>query len=154
MLTMITKRLLFLAAAIAAALVPAAPARAQGFSGAGSTFAHPILARWGQVHATLQGEGGAYVAAEANLHYEPVGSTAGVMRVLQGAVDFGATDVPLPPDEVAKHNLAQFPFVTGGVAVVVTCKAWRRTPCGCPGPCWPTSTSARSPAGPTPRSGS
>lgn len=110
MLTMIAKRLLFLAAA---------PARAEGFSGAGSTFAHPLLARWGQVHATLQGEGGAYVAAESNLDYEPVGSTAGVMRVLQGAVDFGATDVPLPLDEVAKHNLAQFPFVTGGVAVVV-----------------------------------
>ena len=104
---------------LALSCVPSAQPQAQGFSGAGSTFAHPILARWGQVFATLQGEGGAYVAAEANLDYEPVGSTAGVMRVLQGAVDFGATDVPLPPDEVAKHNLAQFPFVTGGIAIVV-----------------------------------
>lgn len=94
-------------------------AEAQGFSGAGSTFAQPILARWGQIFATLQGEGGAYVSADNTLDYEPVGSMGGVMRVLQGGVDFGATDIPMLPEELAKHGLAQFPMVTGGVAIVV-----------------------------------
>lgn len=113
------RRLLAVAVLLALVVAAPTPSQAQRFSGAGSTFAHPILARWGQVFATLLGEGGAYVAAESNLDYEPVGSMGGIMRVVQGAVDFGATDVPLPPDEVARHNLAQFPFVTGGVAVAV-----------------------------------
>lgn len=94
-------------------------AQAEGFSGAGSTFAHPILARWAREFATLQGEGGAHVSVDRLLDYEPVGSLGGVMRVLQGGVDFGVTEVPLPPEELARHGIAQFPFVTGGIAVVV-----------------------------------
>jgi phosphate transport system substrate-binding protein len=103
------------------ALLDATPvsSRSEGFSGAGSTFAYPALARWGQVFATLQGEAGAFVSADANLDYEPVGSLAGVMRVLHGAVDFGVTDVPMAPDELDRHGLSQFPLISGGVAVVV-----------------------------------
>ncbi|MBL6082276.1 phosphate ABC transporter substrate-binding protein PstS [Belnapia sp. T18] len=93
-------------------------ADAQGMVGAGSTFAHPVLARWGQVFATLQGEGGAYVSAETNLDYEPVGSFGGLMRVLQGAANFAVSDVPLLPEEVDRHSLMQFPLVTGSVVVV------------------------------------
>ena len=94
------------------------PALADGFAGAGSTFAHPLLARWGQVYTSLQGEGGSAFWADGGFDYEPVGSMGGIMRVLQRAVDFGATDVPMPPEEVEQHRLAQFPVATGGVAVV------------------------------------
>ena len=94
------------------------PAAAQALTGAGSTFAQPVIARWGQLFATLQGDGGASVSADANLDYEPVGSTGGMMRVLQRAVDFGVTDVPMTPEELARHELAQFPVVSSGVAVV------------------------------------
>lgn len=93
-------------------------AQAQGFTGAGSTFAHPILARWGQVFSTLEGEGGGAFAADGGFDYEPVGSLAGVLRVIQGAVEFGATDVPLTPEELGRQSLIQFPIVTGGIAVV------------------------------------
>ncbi|WP_159998875.1 phosphate ABC transporter substrate-binding protein PstS [Roseomonas sp. 18066] len=109
---------LLLSAALAA--IPLAPAAAEGFAGAGSTFAHPLLARWGQVYSSLQGEGGSAFAADGGFDYEPVGSTGGIMRVLQGAVDFAATDVPLPPEEVERHHLAQFPIATGGVAIAAT----------------------------------
>jgi phosphate transport system substrate-binding protein len=111
-----------LAAIVLAAMIIAAPllsASAESFSGAGSTFAHPILARWGQAYASLQGEGGSAFAADGGFDYEPVGSTAGIMRVLQGAVEFGATDVALSPAELDQHRLAQFPIGSGGVAVVV-----------------------------------
>jgi phosphate transport system substrate-binding protein len=98
--------------------VPASFALAEGFAGAGSTFAHPLLARWGQTYSSLQGEGGSAFAVDGGFDYEPVGSVGGIMRVLQGAVDFGVTDVPMAPDEVERHRLAQFPIATGGVAVV------------------------------------
>jgi phosphate transport system substrate-binding protein len=97
----------------------ATTAVAQGFTGAGSSFAHPILSRWAQAYAARDGEGGAVVDGEGGLDYEPVGSLGGVMRVAQRAVDFGATDVPLAPAELEAMALRQFPFVSGGVAVVV-----------------------------------
>ncbi|WP_338665771.1 phosphate ABC transporter substrate-binding protein PstS [Pararoseomonas sp. SCSIO 73927] len=99
-------------------VLSARPALADGLAGAGSTFAHPLLARWGQVYSSLQGEGGSAFAVDGGFDYEPVGSMGGIMRVLQGAVDFGATDVPMPAEEVERHRLAQFPIATGGVAVV------------------------------------
>ncbi len=111
-----------LAAIVLAAMIIAAPllsASAESFSGAGSTFAHPILARWGQAYASLQGEGGSAFAADGGFDYEPVGSTAGIMRVLQGAVEFGATDIALPPQELDQQRLLQFPVTSGGVAIVV-----------------------------------
>jgi phosphate transport system substrate-binding protein len=89
-----------------------------GFSGAGSTFAAPIMAQWGRAFATQQGEGGAVVDGEGGLDYEPVGSLGGVVRVLNRAVEFGLTDVPMTPEEVARNGLVQFPLVMGGVAVV------------------------------------
>ena len=36
-----------------------------------------------------------------------------------GTVDFGASDMPLRPDELAKAGLGQFPLVIGGVVPVV-----------------------------------
>ena len=53
------------------------------------------------------------------LDYEPVGSLAGTLRVRDRAVDFGASDVPLPSEELAKLGLGQFPIVIGGVTVAV-----------------------------------
>ena len=113
--------------AAAGALLPAGTAAAQGFSGggaltqgfsgAGSTFAQPILERWGHLFAAGEGEGGTMISADSAMDYQPVGSLGGVVRVMQGQVDFGATDVPLPPETVAEAGLAQFPFVSGGVAV-------------------------------------
>jgi phosphate transport system substrate-binding protein len=103
-----------------AALVPAVlplPARAQSFAGAGSTFAAPLMAQWNRAFTTLQGEGGGIADLDGGLDYEPVGSLGGLMRARAGGVEFGASDVPLPPEEVERHNLAQFPVAMGGVAI-------------------------------------
>jgi phosphate transport system substrate-binding protein len=112
-----TAGLLLPAGRLAAQAFTGGSALTQGFSGAGSTFAQPILERWGHLFAAVEGDGGAVISADSAMDYQPVGSLGGVVRVMQGQVDFGATDVPLPPETVEEHSLAQFPFVSGGVAV-------------------------------------
>jgi phosphate transport system substrate-binding protein len=100
------------------ALPARAQERAQALSGAGSTFVQPLIDRWGRAFAAAnEGEGGVAVSGYATLDYEPVGSAGGVVRLLQGAVDFAATDVAMAPEELDRHGLAQFPIVSGGVAV-------------------------------------
>lgn len=110
------------------------PARAQdvlgstGITGAGSTFAFPVISQWSRQYREGDTVGGITVfagsgldspSASTALDYESVGSLAGTQRVRQGAVDFGASDVPLRSDELTKLGLGQFPIVIGGVAVVV-----------------------------------
>jgi phosphate transport system substrate-binding protein len=121
---------------IAASLAAAAlPARANdilgettGIKGAGSTFAYPVLSMWSREYRTWLSKGGEFPApntgledppASSALQYESVGSLAGTLRVKDGAVDFGASDMPLSSTELAAFGLGQFPIVMGGVAVVV-----------------------------------
>jgi phosphate transport system substrate-binding protein len=98
-----------------------------GVRGAGSTFAYPLLSRWSNEYRDWSAKGGAYAVPSgglddalpsSRLEYEAVGSLAGVQRVRQRAVDFGASDMPLSAAELSADGLAQFPFVIGGVVVV------------------------------------
>ncbi len=121
------------AIAVAGTVPPAAAQDVLGdtsavVSGAGSTFGHPILSRWAQgyrnwisggVDIPLAGSGLDDGPTRNALAYEPVGSLAGIMRVRERAVDFGASDMPLKSDELAKLGLVQFPIVIGGVVAVV-----------------------------------
>jgi phosphate transport system substrate-binding protein len=118
-----------------AALAALAPANAQqdvmgstGITGAGSTFAYPIISRWARGYQRWTSGGGDYAAtggglddppSEPRFDYEPVGSLAGTMRAKDRSVDFGATDAPLSSQELAKLGLGQFPVVMGGVVAVV-----------------------------------
>ena len=58
-------------------------------------------------------------SATTSLQYEPVGSLAGTLRVKDRAVDFGASDMPLTPGELANLGLGQFPIAIGGVVVAI-----------------------------------
>ena len=115
------------AIAAVVATVLAAPAGAEEIAGAGSTFAFPIISKWSQAYRQVQaaGEFPAFKSglddprSQDTLDYEPIGSTGGMMRVKERAVDFGASDVPLQSAELEKLGLAQFPLVMGGVAAVV-----------------------------------
>lgn len=106
-----------LAALAAAALLAPAPAFAQGVTGSGSTLVQPLLNRWNQDH--LRSQWTAESQPSGGLDYEAVGSQAGVMRIKDRAVDFGATEAPLSPDEAQLYSLAQFPVVVGGVVAAV-----------------------------------
>jgi phosphate transport system substrate-binding protein len=120
--------------ALAATLVWPTGATAQDvigdsqFSGAGSTFAYPIISRWSRGYDRWVAGGGDFPTTGAGLDdpptkpaldYEPVGSLAGTMRVKDRRADFGTSDVPLSSQELGKLGLGQFPVVMGGVAIAV-----------------------------------
>jgi phosphate transport system substrate-binding protein len=97
-------------------------------TGAGSTFAYPIVSRWSKAYHRWVAGGGDFAITGSGLDdppsapvldYEASGSLAGTMRVRMGAVDFGASDVPLSSAELEKLGLCQFPIVIGGVVAVV-----------------------------------
>jgi len=78
--------------------------------GAGSTFAYPVLAKWAETYEAGTG---------VKIDYQAVGSGVGIRQIKSRTVDFGASDAPLRPDELAVAGLMQFPIVFGGVAPVV-----------------------------------
>lgn len=120
-------------AAVVFAAISIAPAHAEQeisgreITGAGSTFAYPVISEWSRAYdrARFENEydvGGSGLdgpPAGRSLTYEPVGSFAGMLRVHTGQVDFAASDVPLKSEELAKLGLGQFPVVMGGVVAAV-----------------------------------
>jgi phosphate transport system substrate-binding protein len=101
---------IWLPALVGLLLTTSLPAQAAETMGAGSTFVFPILAKWGAAYEAKTGN---------KIAYESNGSGAGLAQVKARAVDFGASDMPLRPDELSKAGLGQFPLVIGGVVPVV-----------------------------------
>ena len=86
---------------------------AQDVTGAGATFPAPLYAKWADAYNKANG---------ARLNYQSVGSGAGLNQIRAKTVDFGASDMPLKDDQLAKDGLVQFPTVIGGVVPVVNIK--------------------------------
>ena len=82
-------------------------------TGAGSTFVFPILSKWSSAYGAATGD---------TIEYQSIGSGAGITKIKAATVDFGASDMPIKSDELAKLGLAQFPLVIGGVVPVVNVK--------------------------------
>jgi phosphate transport system substrate-binding protein len=61
-------------------------------------------------------------ATGAKINYQSVGSGAGIKQIEAKTVDFGASDMPLKDEELAKKGQMQFPTVIGGVVPVVNIK--------------------------------
>jgi phosphate transport system substrate-binding protein len=91
----------------------ACSAAAQDMTGAGATFPAPVYAKWADAY---------HKATGARLNYQSIGSGAGIQQIRAKTVDFGASDMPLGDEELAKENLVQFPMVIGGVVPVVNIK--------------------------------
>jgi len=83
-------------------------------TGAGSTFVNPILSRW-----TADYMADFHVSGGTRIVYQSIGSGAGIELIKARKVDFGASDKPLSPEELAQAGLGQFPLVIGGVVPVV-----------------------------------
>src|ERR1700760_3759856 len=97
--------------AVAAALaLSSALALADEVTGAGSSFAAPIYSKWAEAYAK---------ATSNKVNYQSVGSGAGIKQIKDKTVDFGASDMPLPDDELKAAGLIQFPTVVGGVVPVI-----------------------------------
>ncbi|QNT77468.1 phosphate ABC transporter substrate-binding protein PstS [Entomobacter blattae] len=79
-------------------------------TGVGSSFAAPIYQRWA---ASSQSQ------THIKLNYQALGSSAGQNQIMNHTVDFGASDVPLPPNKLEYNHLLQFPTILGGIVPVV-----------------------------------
>jgi phosphate transport system substrate-binding protein len=83
---------------------------AQEVTGAGSTFIYPVLFKWATDYDHKTG---------VKVNYQSIGSGAGVAQIKEGAVDFGATDMPMSASDLQASGLQQFPSVIGGVVPVI-----------------------------------
>jgi phosphate transport system substrate-binding protein len=88
----------------------ATSALAADITGAGSTFAYPIYAKWAEMYKKTSGNG---------LNYQSIGSGAGIKQIKAKTVDFGASDMPLSLEELNADGLMQFPTIMGGVVAIV-----------------------------------
>lgn len=88
-------------------------ASAQEVTGAGASFPAPLYAKWAADYNKATG---------VRINYQSVGSGAGIRQIDAKTVAFGATDMPLRDDELAKKGQIQFPTVIGGVVPVVNIK--------------------------------
>lgn len=96
-----------------AVALAAGPALAQDVTGAGASFPAPVYAKWADAYNKATG---------ARINYQSIGSGAGIKQIKAKTVDFGASDMPLNDDELAKEGMIQFPTVIGGVVPVVNIK--------------------------------
>lgn len=85
-------------------------AQAVDITGAGATFPAPIYAKWADAYSKATGN---------KLNYQSIGSGGGIKQITAKTVDFGASDMPLKPEELEKNGQMQFPTVIGGVVPVV-----------------------------------
>jgi phosphate transport system substrate-binding protein len=100
-------------AALAAAAAFSGAAFAADITGAGATFPYPIYAKWADAYKKQTGVG---------LNYQSIGSGGGIKQITAKTVNFGASDMPMKPEDLQKHGLMQFPAVMGGVVPVYNLK--------------------------------
>ncbi|WP_272493312.1 phosphate ABC transporter substrate-binding protein PstS [Burkholderia contaminans] len=79
-------------------------------TGAGSTFAAPIYAKWADAYHKSGG---------GKINYQGIGSSGGIKQIQAKTVDFAGSDAPLKDDELTKDGLFQFPTVVGGVVPAI-----------------------------------
>jgi phosphate transport system substrate-binding protein len=100
-------------AVAAAGVLLSASAFAADITGAGATFPYPIYAKWADAYKKATGIG---------LNYQSIGSGGGIKQITSKTVDFGASDMPMKPEELDKNGLIQFPAIMGGDVIVYNLK--------------------------------
>ncbi|MBR0565506.1 phosphate ABC transporter substrate-binding protein PstS [Azoarcus sp. L1K30] len=95
---------------ILSVMLPTNAFPASVLAGAGSSAASLVYGSWAQAYADIGG---------TSIRYDPVGSSAGLARIKEGSVDFGASDVVPDDRQNPGATLVVFPtMVTGAVPVV------------------------------------
>lgn len=105
-----TMKQLVLSIAAVSSMAFANVSSATDITGAGATFPYPIYAKWAEAY---KAQGG------VNMNYQSIGSGGGIKQITAKTVDFGASDMPLKPEELDKNGMMQFPTVIGGVVPVI-----------------------------------
>src|SRR5580658_9286392 len=78
-------------------------------NGAGATFPYPIYSKWFSEYNKLH--------PDVQINYQSIGSGGGIRQVLNGTVDFGASDVTMTDEQLkeAKGKILHIPTVLGAV---------------------------------------
>lgn len=84
----------------------AASANTGQINGAGSSFIFPVFSQWASTY---------YQQTKEKINYQSIGSGGGIRQIIQGTINFAATDAPLTEDELKQNKLIQFPLIMGGV---------------------------------------
>jgi len=91
-----------------AALVLSLPVLGQTtLNGAGATFPYPMYSKWFSEYNKLH--------PDIQINYQSIGSGGGIRQVLNGTVDFGASDGPMTDEQLkeAKVKILHIPTVLG-----------------------------------------
>ena len=99
-----------LALALTFGMAGTGTALAADATGAGASFIYPVMSKWSSDYSKATGK---------KVNYQSIGSGGGIAQIKAGTVDFGSSDKPLKPEELAQAGLAQFPSVIGGVVPVL-----------------------------------
>ena len=78
-------------------------------NGAGATFPNPIYSKWFSEYNKLH--------PDVQINYQSIGSGGGIRQVLNGTVDFGASDGPMSDEQLSqsKIKILHIPTVMGAV---------------------------------------
>ena len=76
-------------------------------NGAGATFPYPIYSKWFDEYHKLH--------PQIEINYQSIGSGGGIRQLMEGTVDFGASDGPMTDEQLgqAKVKILHFPTVLG-----------------------------------------
>ena len=85
-------------ALLALASAFSAQAFAADVTGAGASFVYPVMTKWSADYAK---------ATNNRVNYQSIGSGGGIAQIKAGTVDFGSSDAPLKPEELAKYGLGR-----------------------------------------------
>jgi phosphate transport system substrate-binding protein len=83
-------------------------------NGAGATFPNVIYSKWFDVYHGKTG---------IEFNYQSIGSGGGIKQIIEGTVDFGASDAPMSDEQLAQAkekqgtNIVHIPTVLGAVVV-------------------------------------
>src|SRR5580692_12093055 len=93
--------------------LPGGRASAQGevsLTGAGATFPYPLYVKWiGEFTKDRPG---------VKVNYQSIGSGGGIRQVIDGTVDFGASDVPMSDEQLGKApGILHIPTCLGAVVI-------------------------------------
>jgi phosphate transport system substrate-binding protein len=82
-------------------------------TGAGATFPQPIYVKWAD----------SFKKDTSNvINYQGIGSGAGIKQIDAKIVTFGATDIPVKPEDLEKKGQVQFPMIVGGIVPIINLK--------------------------------
>ena len=77
-------------------------------TGAGSSWVYPLVAKWSAAYESKTG---------TKINYQSIGSGGGIAQIKAGTVAFGASDMPLKPEDLKAAGLIQFPTAVAGCAI-------------------------------------